>query len=108
MIAGLSKAVILYLAPLLMITALLLSIFAYLSPVVMLQDRVALLTVTPLVQAGSTQSVDGPSIFLGVLGIVTLQTLLSVNQRVLYRLLLAYQQCCSYQLHKPHNFTSLW
>jgi len=68
MIAGLSKAVILYLAPLLMITALLLSTFAFLSPVVMLQDRVALLTVTPLVQAGSTRSVDGPSIFLGALG----------------------------------------
>ena len=73
MIAGLSKAVILYLAPLLTITALLLSIFAFLSPVVMLQDRVALLTVTPLVQTGSSQSVDGPSVFLGVLGILFLQ-----------------------------------
>ncbi|KAF8237821.1 hypothetical protein L208DRAFT_1450548 [Tricholoma matsutake] len=66
MIAGLSKAIILYLAPLLTLTAILLSIFAFLSPVVMLHDRVALLTVTPLIQPGS--SVDGPSIFLGVLG----------------------------------------
>jgi len=70
MIAGLSKATTLYLAPVLTLTAILLSLFAYLAPVLMLQDKVALLTVTPstaLVQNAS-HSVDGPSVFLGVLG----------------------------------------
>jgi hypothetical protein len=75
MIAGLSKAVILYLAPVLTLTAILLSLFAFLSPAAMLHDRVALLTVTPstaLVQPGPSQAVDGPSIFLGVLGTLSL------------------------------------
>jgi hypothetical protein len=71
MIAGLSKAITLYLAPLLELTAILLSLFAFLSPVLILQDRVALLTVTPstaLVQRGASDGVDGPSLFLGPLG----------------------------------------
>ncbi|KAJ7786354.1 hypothetical protein B0H16DRAFT_1708537 [Mycena metata] len=70
MIAGLSKAITLYLAPVLTLTAILLSLFAYLAPVLILQDKVALLTVTPstaLVQSAS-HAVDGPSVFLGVLG----------------------------------------
>ncbi|KAG6911941.1 hypothetical protein DXG01_000189 [Tephrocybe rancida] len=70
MIAGLSKATTLYLAPLLLLAALLLSTFAFLAPAVMLHDQVALLTVTPstsLVQGGG-DNVDGPSIFLGLLG----------------------------------------
>ncbi|KAJ7038161.1 hypothetical protein C8F04DRAFT_1256187 [Mycena alexandri] len=70
MIAGLSKATTLYLAPVLTLTAILLSLFAYLAPVLLLQDKVALLTVTPstaLVQNAS-HPVDGPSVFLGVLG----------------------------------------
>ena len=78
MIAGLSKAVTLYLAPLLSLTAILLSLFAFLAPTLLLHDRVALLTVTPsvsLTQPGSSQSVDGPSVFLGVLGISTLLTM---------------------------------
>jgi len=71
MIAGFSKAVTLYLAPLLYLTALLLSLFAFLAPAVMLRDRVALLTVTPslsLTQPASSKVVDGASVFLGVLG----------------------------------------
>ncbi|KAJ8522567.1 hypothetical protein ONZ45_g913 [Pleurotus djamor] len=71
MIQGLSKAVTLYLAPLLMLTTILLSLFAFLAPVLMLHDRVALLTVFPsteLVQAGPSNGVDGPSLFLGPLG----------------------------------------
>lgn len=71
MIEGLSKAVTLYLASVLTLTAILLSLFAFLSPTLMLHDRVALLTVTPstsLVQAGPSQGVDGPSLFLGALG----------------------------------------
>ncbi|CAA7266468.1 unnamed protein product [Cyclocybe aegerita] len=71
MIAGLSKAVILYLAPLLSLTAILLSLFALLAPTMLLHDQVALLTVLPsttLVQPGPSQAVDGPSVFMGVLG----------------------------------------
>ncbi len=72
MIAGLSKAINQYLAPLLALTSLLLVIFAYLAPSVMLQTQVALLTVTPSISLtqpqGNGQSVDGPSIFLGALG----------------------------------------
>ena len=71
MIAGLSKAVTLYLAPILALTATILTLFAYLAPSVLLHDQVALLIVTPstaLLQTGSSQSVDGPSVFLGVLG----------------------------------------
>ncbi|KAJ7630977.1 hypothetical protein FB45DRAFT_553186 [Roridomyces roridus] len=70
MINGLSKAIILYLTPLLALTAILLSLFAYLAPVLMLHDKVALLTVVPstvLVQNVS-HSIDGPSVFLGSLG----------------------------------------
>ncbi|KAH7931009.1 hypothetical protein BV22DRAFT_23581 [Leucogyrophana mollusca] len=71
MLADLSKGVTLYFTPVLMLTALLLALFAYLAPTVMLHSQVALLTVTPsssLTQPGSTQGVDGPSIFLGALG----------------------------------------
>ena len=72
MIAGVSKAINQYLAPLLLLTTLLLAVFAYLAPNVMLATQVALLTVTPstaLTQvAGNASSVDGPSVFLGPLG----------------------------------------
>jgi hypothetical protein len=71
MIAGLSKAVTLYLSPVLCLTAVLLSLFAFLAPAAMLHDQVALLTVTPslqLVQAGPQKDIDGPSVFLGALG----------------------------------------
>jgi len=74
MIAGLSKAITLYLSPLLCLTAIFLSLFAYLAPAVMLHDQVALLTVTPslvLVQAGPLKDIDGPSVFLGALGSCT-------------------------------------
>lgn len=71
MIAGLSKAVTLYLSSVLCLTATLLSLFAFLAPAAILHDKVALLTVTPsldLVQAGPAASIDGPSVFLGALG----------------------------------------
>ncbi|KAJ6519856.1 hypothetical protein C8R45DRAFT_1085797 [Mycena sanguinolenta] len=72
MIAGLSKAATLYLAPVLTLTAILLSLFAYLAPVLLLHDKVSLLAVTPstaLIQnATHAAAVDGPSVFLGVLG----------------------------------------
>lgn len=89
MISGLSKAVTLCefllllsfiffclhytvdLAPVLMLTTLFLTFFTFFAPSSMLHDRVALLTVTPstsLVQAGPSQAIDGPSLFLGLLG----------------------------------------
>jgi len=82
MIAGLSKAVTLYLAPVLALTAILLTLFALLAPTLLLNDQVALLTVTPstaLLQPRSSNSIDGPSIFLGVLGKKKLSLLLPFN-----------------------------
>lgn len=70
MINGFSKFAVLYLAPLLMLTALFLSLFAFLAPSAMLHDRVALLTVTPSTALTNPQAQanDGPSVFLGALG----------------------------------------
>ncbi|KLO20286.1 hypothetical protein SCHPADRAFT_864278 [Schizopora paradoxa] len=71
MIAGLSKAVTLYLAPLLSLTALLLSLFAFISPVLVFSNQVSLLSVTPstsLTQPGGSSKVDGPTVRLGALG----------------------------------------
>ncbi|KZV71321.1 hypothetical protein PENSPDRAFT_577999 [Peniophora sp. CONT] len=71
MIAGLSKVITLYLAPLLALTSLILTFLAYFSPVAILQGKVALLVVSPsteLTDPGSKSTIDGPSIFLGALG----------------------------------------
>jgi hypothetical protein len=73
MIGGISKGVVLYLAPVLALTATILSLFAFLAPTLLLNDRVALVTVSPstvLVQPDGqqNQTVDGPSLFLGSLG----------------------------------------
>jgi hypothetical protein len=70
MINGFSKFAVLYLAPVLMLTTLLLSLFAFLAPSAMLHDRVALLTVTPSTALTNpqAQAKDGPSLFLGALG----------------------------------------
>lgn len=71
MIAGLSKAINLYLAPLLSLTAFILILFSYLAPTILFSAQVALLTVTPsleLTQSKSSEGVDGPSVFLGALG----------------------------------------
>ncbi|CCM01958.1 uncharacterized protein FIBRA_04031 [Fibroporia radiculosa] len=74
MIAGLSRAVNIILAPLLALTAFLLILFTYLSPVLMLSTQVSLITVSPstsLIQTNSSSStslLDGPSVFLGALG----------------------------------------
>jgi len=71
MMNGISKAIALYLAPVLALTATVLSLLAFLAPTLLLHDRVALVTVFPsteLSKPGSTQSVDGPSVFLGSLG----------------------------------------
>ena len=71
MIQGLSKAVHQVLAPLLSLTSLLLLLFAYLSPVLLLQTQVALLIVSPsnsLTDPASDATIDGPSVFFGALG----------------------------------------
>ena len=71
MIAGLSKAVTLYLAPVLSLTSLLLILFAYTAPTLLLHSKVALLVVSPsleLTNSSSSQGVDGPTVFLGALG----------------------------------------
>ncbi|KDQ63720.1 hypothetical protein JAAARDRAFT_29746 [Jaapia argillacea MUCL 33604] len=71
MIADLSKFITLYFAPVLSLTALLLSLFAYLSPTLVFQSQVSLLTVAPslsLTNPQATQGIDGPTLFLGALG----------------------------------------
>ncbi|KAI0757029.1 hypothetical protein C8Q80DRAFT_1131739 [Daedaleopsis nitida] len=71
MIAGLSKAINLYLAPLLSLTALILILFSYLAPIILFPAQVALLTVSPsleLTESKSSEGIDGPSVFLGALG----------------------------------------
>jgi len=71
MLNQLSNAVALYLAPILSLTAVLLVLFSYLSPAVMLYTQVSLLVVKPsllLLPNPSKDKTDGPSIFLGPLG----------------------------------------
>ena len=71
MLNQLSNAVALYLAPILSLTAVLLSLFSYLSPAIMLHTRVSLLVVKPsllLLPNPSNDKIDGPSVFLGPLG----------------------------------------
>jgi len=71
MLNQLSNAVALYLAPILSLTAVLLSLFSYLSPAVMLHTQVSLLVVKPsllLLPNPSKDKIDGPSVFLGPLG----------------------------------------
>jgi len=71
MIAGLSKAVTLYLSPILALTSILLVLFAFLAPSVLLHSQVALLVVSPsldLTNPKSSSGVDGPTLFLGALG----------------------------------------
>jgi hypothetical protein len=71
MLNQLSNAVALYLAPILSLTAVILALFSYLSPVVMLHTQVSLLVVKPsllLSPNPSKDQIDGPTVFLGALG----------------------------------------
>ncbi|THH34064.1 hypothetical protein EUX98_g51 [Antrodiella citrinella] len=63
MIAGFSKFINQFLAPVLALTSLVLIVLVYLSPVVMLHTQVSMLTVSP-----ASSGVDGPTLFLGPLG----------------------------------------
>lgn len=71
MISNLSKAATLYLAPVLSLTSFFLVLFAYVAPTIILHSRVALLVVSPSLQLSdpsSTKEIDGPTVFLGLLG----------------------------------------
>jgi hypothetical protein len=71
MISNLSKAATLYLAPILSLTSFILVLFAYVAPTLILHSRVALLVVSPSLQLSdptSTKEIDGPTVFLGLLG----------------------------------------
>ncbi|KAN0125131.1 hypothetical protein V8E52_001683 [Russula decolorans] len=71
MISNLSKAATLYLSPILSLTSFILVLFAYVAPTIILHSRVALLVVSPSLQLSdptSTKEIDGPTVFLGLLG----------------------------------------
>jgi hypothetical protein len=72
MIAGLSKVITLYLAPLLALTSIVLILLTFISPIITFHDQVALLVVSPsssLTNPGAANSaVDGPTVFFGALG----------------------------------------
>lgn len=88
MISGLSKAITLYLAPILALTAIFLSLFAYLGPTPHL--NVALITVVPstaLLQANPSQNLDGPSIFIGVLGMKSCYSCTKISLDPLYTII---------------------
>jgi hypothetical protein len=99
MISGLSKAITLYLAPLLALTAIFLSFFAYLAPTFLLHDQVALVTVVPstaLVQADASQGLDGPSVFMGVLGMPVKSCYSCTLNIALFRIMLENIQLCQH------------
>lgn len=117
MISGLSKAITLYLAPILALTAIFLSFFAYLAPTIMLHNQVALITVVPstaLVQPDSSQVLDGPSVFLGLLGSCAKQSnSASVNCTAssvspLYDLSVLPGNASSYLLSAPYASTAVF
>jgi len=71
MIDTIVKLVPFYLAPALTLTSTLLTLFVYLSPAAMLHTQVALMTISPgrtIPLPGELDSVDGPTIRMGMLG----------------------------------------
>lgn len=111
MIAGLSKAATLYLAPVLTLTAIILSLLVYLAPVLLLHDKVALLTVTPstaLFQNASSHAIDGPSVFLGVLGNTSAPFRPPCFLTCFSRLMLPPEKRCRCRLHDPNAEPHLW
>lgn len=70
MLAAISKGVILYLSPLLCLTSLLLTLFTFLAPVIMLQSQVSLMAVIPsnALTSGEDSAIDGPTVLMGILG----------------------------------------
>jgi len=71
MISNLSKVATLYLTTVLSLTSLILILFAYTAPTIILHSRVALLVVSPsleLTNSSSSRGIDGPTVFLGALG----------------------------------------
>jgi hypothetical protein len=73
MLTGLTKFTNVYLAPVLLLTSVVLVTLSYLSPVLVLTAKVALLTVTPSISLTEPTNIngdgiDGPSVFIGPLG----------------------------------------
>ena len=75
MIANLSKAIILYLAPLLALTSFLLNLFVFLAPSILFPDSVSLARVYPAILDVATNAsvkahgeIDGPTLLVGLLG----------------------------------------
>ncbi|KAF9044728.1 hypothetical protein BDZ89DRAFT_158739 [Hymenopellis radicata] len=68
MIAGLAKAVTLYLTPILALTAVVLSLLTFLAPTLILHDQVSLLQVFPSSDPSTGDQFDGPSVWVGLLG----------------------------------------
>lgn len=93
-----------------MLTTILLTLFAYLAPVLMLHDQVALLTVSPstaLVQPGPSNGVDGPSLFLGPLGNVEIIHASCATTHCRLRLLLEAEQRWSNQLYITNDIARI-
>jgi hypothetical protein len=68
MINGFSKAIALYLAPLLSLTSLILTVLAFIAPTITLSTQVALLIVGPKTSEEMQGEVDGPRVWMGVIG----------------------------------------
>ena len=72
MLDTITKAVALFLSPVLALTSTLLILFAYLAPPALLQTRVALVTISPgrlvPLPGDTVDNVDGPTVRMGVLG----------------------------------------
>lgn len=111
MLADISKTTTLYLAPVLMLAALFLILFAYLAPVVMLHGQVSLLTVVSssvLTQPGSNEAVDGPSMFLGMLGRSESLVLgWTIRHSCSHRVLHQAKQCGKFDLHIGLDYAAL-
>jgi hypothetical protein len=102
MITGLSKAVALYLAPLLALTSTILSVLIFLAPSITLHTQVSLISVAP------TGAGDGPSVWLGAIGqLYTLPGSDICADADHYRLLLEPFAQRSCQLHVPQRHAYL-
>jgi hypothetical protein len=91
MITGLSKAVALYLAPLLALTSTVLSLLVFLAPSITLHTQVALLTV-------QSNAKDGATVWMGVIGELA-YFVYFLGVLMLFRLVLACEHWCCCELY---------
>ena len=111
MIASLSKTATLYLAPVLSLTSLILVLFAYIAPTIILHSRVALLVVSPSLQLedpSSSQNVDGPTLFLGALGNSYLLLSKPTYSLSCDRVLFPSQQQGPGDMYPTHSVSDIW